>query len=303
MTSYKTLCVLALVLLTGSPWAAETRVDPGFEPYKTIIDRRPFGPEPVNFNPDAPGSSSGGGVAAGQDPAAAEALQQQEEQKIIAAVRISALNVTPSGKVAVGFTDNSKQPAGTYYLKVGESRDGWTVKAADAREMKVTLEKDGVEATLALGEGSAGERGKGEKSSGETAGQIRDRLGRQNRAGLLRPAGAAPASLALTPDGGGSAFANLRARRARMEAERRAEAERQAAAAAQAKADREQAAAERERAAVEREQAAAERERQSQALMQQIQEELHRQREATKSRQQHAEAAASEAQANPEPTE
>ncbi len=303
MTFCKTVCVLALALLSGSLWsaeadalkekpeegtnavptAAEEPADPKFERYKTIMDRMPFGPEPVNFNPDAPGTAGtgGGGAGGAADPAAEEAAKSQQEQQILASVRVSALNVTPSGKVAVGFTDSSKQPAGTYYLKVGESRDGWTVKSADAREMKVTLEKDGVEATLALGEGAGG--GKGGKSGGAPGGQAqtRNRLGRQNRAGLLSPAPSAPVG-----GGGGSAFANLRARRAQKEAERRAEVERQAAAAAQAKADQEQAAAERERAAAEREQ--------QRETLQQIQEELRRQREAKE--QQRNEDAAMEAQ-------
>ena len=181
MAFYRTFCALALVLLPGLLGAATNAVegasavtedadaaekdrpstDAGFERYRTIIDRKPFGPEPANFDPDAPGSrggAAGGGGAV--DPAAQEAMKAQEEQKIIASVRVSALNVTPSGKIAVGFTDASKQPSGTYYLKVGETRDGWTVKAADARAMKVTLEKDGVEATLKckIGRASCRER-------------------------------------------------------------------------------------------------------------------------------------------------
>ncbi len=305
MTFHKTLCVFALMFFAESLWSAETNAvqtaeagtndvpvaaekpaDPGFEKYKTIMDRMPFGPEPVNFNPDAPGTAGAGGAAGGAvDPAAEEAMKSQEEQKILASVRVSALNVTPSGKIAVGFTDSSKQPAGTYYLKVGESRDGWTVKSADAREMKVTLEKDGVEATLALGEGSGGGKdGKAGAAPGSPA-QARNRLGNLNRAGLLRPAASAAAA-PPAPGGGGSAFANLRARRAQKEAERRAEAERQAAAAAQAKVDQERAAADRERAAAEREQ-------QREALLQ-IQEELRRQREA-KEQQRNEEAAAQNA--------
>ena len=301
MTFFKTVCAFALAALLPtflraaeedkerSPAAeekdadaasrdAETPADPNFERYRVILDRLPFGPEPANFNPDAPGSRGGAsGDGAGEtDPATQEALKSQEEQKLLASVRISALNVTPSGKIAVGFTDASKQPAGTYYLKVGETRDGWTVKAADAREMKVTLEKDGIEATLGLGEGNAdvGKDGKKGKGGG---GAVRPPIGRLARAGLLRPAArqdAAPSSAA----GGGSAIANLRARRAQKEAERKEEEARQAAAAEQERADREKAAAERERAAAEREQ-------QREALLQ-IQEELRRQREAKELQQQ-----------------
>ncbi|MGN0847806.1 MAG: hypothetical protein ACI4RA_10545 [Kiritimatiellia bacterium] len=287
MTLQKTVGVLALALFAGFLRAAETNAveaaestppeadkpaDPKFERYRTIMDRMPFGPEPANFNPDAPGTAGAGAAGTGaMDPAAAEAMKSQEEQQILASVRVSALNVTPSGKIAVGFVDSSKQPAGTYYLKVGETRDGWTVKSADARDMKVTLEKDGVEATLALGEGSDG--GQDAKKGGGN--RLRPQLGQLNRAGLLR-ARTATADMPAA-NGGGSAFANLRARRAQKDAERREEAERQAAAAEQAKADRER--------------AAAEREQQRMALLQ-IQEELRRQREAKE--QQNTEAAGQE---------
>lgn len=305
MAFYRTFCALALGLLPGLLGAATNAVvgasavtedadaagkdrpstDAGFERYRTIIDRKPFGPEPANFDPDAPGSR--GGTAAGGgavDPAAQEAMKAQEEQKIIASVRVSALNVTPSGKIAVGFTDASKQPSGTYYLKVGETRDGWTVKAADARAMKVTLEKDGVEATLGLGEGSA-DSGKGGGKVKTVAGAaVRPPMGKLARAGLLRPvalsASAEPGTTAAAP---GGSIASLRARRAQKEAE--AEARRKAAA--------EQAQAEREKAQAERERAAAEREQQLQQL-QQIQEELRRNREE---RQQREAAQAAEAEA------
>ena len=257
------------------PLSAEKPADSNFERYRTILDRMPFGPEPANFNPDAPGGRGGAAGGEGMPNAAdQEAVKSQEEQQILASVRVSALNVTPSGKIAVGFTDSSKQPAGTYYLKVGETRDGWTVKAADAREMKVTLEREGVEATLGLGEGS-GDQGKDGKKGGRGqggVGAVRPQIGRLAQSGLLRPAAARAAdsgSSAAAP--GGSAIANLRARRAQKEAERQEAAARQAAADEQARADREKAAAERERAAAEREQ-------QRETLLQ-IQEELRRQRE------------------------
>lgn len=295
MTFFKTVCAFALVALppmflqAAEEGDAKTTAeekdakvestdvgapeDPNFERYRTILDRMPFGPEPANFNPDAPGSHGGvgGDGANGADSAAQEAMKSQEEQKLLASVRVSALNVTPSGKIAVGFTDASKQPAGTYYLKVGETRDGWTVKAADAREMKVTLEKDGVEATLGLGEGNSADAGKDGKKGKNLGGAVRPPIGRLARAGLLRPAGPQDSSQPAVA-GGGSAIANLRARRAQKEAERKEEEARQAAAAEQERADREKAAAERERAAAEREQ-------QRETLLQ-IQEELRRQREA-----------------------
>ena len=291
MTIQLRICVLAVAVLarglladeeteveaapadggTNEVGKAEMADDPKFERYKTILDRMPFGPEPENFDPDDP-SGDGGSADPGSPEAAAaaaEAAAQEEAQKIIAAVRVSALNVTPSGSVAVGFSDNSKQPAATYYMKVGETRDGWTVKDADAREMTVTLEKDGVDATLKLGEGSDPKEAK--KGGGKQGPQRKGSMGRRLGGLGPRPQLATDAEEPAAPTGG-SPLANLRARQARAAAARREEQRREEEAAAQAK-------AERERAAEEREQAKAEREQQQQTL-QQIREELQRQREA-----------------------
>ena len=38
-----------------------------FERYQTIIDRKPFGPEPVNFNPEAAPGSAEAAAAAGAE--------------------------------------------------------------------------------------------------------------------------------------------------------------------------------------------------------------------------------------------
>jgi len=249
---------------TNAVAAAQAPVDPKFERYRTILDRMPFGPEPVNFNPDDPGGTGGGGPggAAGGPGAAAEAEQTVDQQQIISSVRVSALNVTPSGKIAVGFTDNSKQPAANYYLKVGETRDDWTVKEADAAELTVVLEKGGVSATLKLGEGSDAKGGK------KGAPVVRGTAGR----GLMAARRVTPTEAASEQppaEAGGSPLARLRANQARTAAARREELRRKEEAAAQAKAERE----------AERAQVQEEREQQRQALLQ-IQEELKQQREA-----------------------
>ena len=262
-------------------------VDTKFERYRTILDRMPFGPEPVGFDPDS-GATGGPGGEPMTDEAAAEAMMAEEAQKMLAGVRISALNVTPSGTVAVGFTDSSKQPATSYYMKVGEIRDGWMVKSADAKEQSVTLWRDGVEGTLKLGEGAEpnAKGGKGGPGGRPGAGGLlggRPGMG----GGLQRPTnlnafGGRP-GLPQAATGGangapaanetaGDALARLRARRAEKDAARQAEAARATAAAELAKAEQAKLQAEREKAAAEREQ-------QRQALAQ-IQEELRRQREA-----------------------
>lgn len=236
--------------------------DETFERYKTITDRMPFGPEPSGFNPEAPPGTvpKGNGAAGAGDDGMDEQQRSAEEMKILSAVRVSMLNVTPSGKIAVGFTDSSRQPAGNYYLKVGESRDGWTVKEADAQALTVVLaNKEGVEATLKLGETAGGDAKGAKKGMG---GALSRRPG-----GML--AGRKPKEKEEVAPGG--ALANLRARRQQREANAAEEKARQAAAAAEEKKAREQ--------------AAADREQQREALMQ-IQEELRRQREAREQRQQ-----------------
>ncbi len=222
----------------------------GFAPYQTILDRKPFGPEPANFDPDAPPGSAaaaqGGGAA--ED---AEAERSAEEQQIVSSVRVSVLNVTPSGAVAVGFTDSSTQPPANYYLKVGEKRDAWEVKDADPSEQTVVLLKNGIEATLKVGEGVAA-----------------DGNGKKKRPG---PSPMRPVAQNNQAGKGGhvSAMERLRARRMRSAEDLKAEEERREAAAAEAKKNAAQ--------------AAAEREQQREALMQ-IQEELRRQREEREQR-------------------
>ena len=236
----------------GAAPKADVAAADGFAPFQTILDRMPFGPLPPNFNPDAPPGTATAGVAAAGE---GEAEITEDEQQIVSSVRVSILNVTPSGAVAVGFTDSSAQPPANYYMKVGEKRDVWEVKEADPAEQTVVLVKNGVEATLKVGEGVAG----GDKKA--------PRGGRMaSPARTLARAGGAEAG------GGGthvSAMERLRARRMRSVEDLKAEDARREAAAAE---DRKNAA-----------QAAAERELQREALMQ-IQEELRRQREEREQR-------------------
>ena len=222
----------------------------GLGPYETILKRMPFGPLPPNFNPDAPPGTAAGPSAAENE----EAQLTEDEQQIVSSVRVSILNVTPSGAVAVGFTDSAAQPPANYYMKVGEKRDVWEVKEADPAEQTVVLVKNGVEATLKVGEGVAG----GDKKAKGAA-----RPMPSSPRGLMRAGGG--------PDGRPhlSGMDRLRARRMRSVEDMKAEEDRREAAAAEA----------RKNAA----QAAAEREQQREALMQ-IQEELRRQREEREQR-------------------
>lgn len=261
----------------GATNAAETVArasdDAGFARYRTILDRMPFGPEPENFNPDDPSSGDVGAGGAAGAAAAAAAAKSAEERQILASVRVSALNVTPSGKIAVGFTDGSRQPAAVYYLKVGESRDGWTVKEANAdpKEMTVTLERDGVSATLKLGEGTGG----GKAAPGRAA--ARPAVLSQRRP-LLQSNAVVPVAVPPPLDAAAkpSPYAMLRARQARAAQAREEAAKRREEAAAQAKAER---AAEQERLQAERAQQQAAQEELSTRLTQ-LAEEVKRASEA-----------------------
>lgn len=127
----------------ASAAATGTFAPPPFGHYQPILDRMPFGALPANF----------GQVPA--DPAAAQtaAQVQAEQQKLAKQVNMSAVNITPEGKTAIGFTDLSAKPPVNYFLLVGASADGWTVVSADYDDEVATLEKEGVTITLQLGKG------------------------------------------------------------------------------------------------------------------------------------------------------
>lgn len=219
------------------------------ERYQSVIDRQMFGPLPPGFDPtkspnDVQKSSS-------KD----EKQLTQEQEKLQSSIHFSVINVASDGQPEVGFTDNSDPKAPKhYFLKVGESRDGWTVKDANAEDATMTIAKGEIEVSLSLGGNSAKDGGTSKAGSAPTsaaASGIR-------RPGLL---------------GGGLMGGSLRARRLQRQ---------QAAAADAAKQQEERAAQEAERQAQaeqEKQQREAERAEQRQQLLA-IQEELKRVRES-----------------------
>ena len=285
--------------------AEQAAVVPGFERFKTIMDRNPFGRPPPGFDPDAPGGAVDvRGGAEGSADAAAAAEASVVEQQIISSVRVSMLNVTPSGKINVGFTDSSVQPPRNYLMEVGEKREGceWQVVEADPEKLTVKLSKEGVEATLKLGGGSGAPsdaKKEGEEvAKAPGAGPVPGSGMRPGMPmlGMRRPpmAGAA----AGAPGGATEGMSGLdiaRARRQERIKQMQVEAEQQRQAAEQAKREREQ-----ERR--EREQAAEERKAQLAQLMQ-IQEDLRRQREEKEKQRAEAEAARQAAEAAPQQQE
>ena len=322
--AYMTLCLclpFALLAEDGDKDESETpseddavaekaEVDPGFERYKTILDRFPFGQPPPGFNPDAPDGTGEGsrGGAAGEE--ATEAEVSEMEQQILSSVAVSMLNRSPDGSVFVGFTDKSVQPPRNYLLRVGEKREGceWMIVDANPEERSVKLSKGGVEATFRLGGSGASEEEKSGDGENKAKNAGRPKLGplrRLPRMGKHDPAEDAEGAGKL------SGLDIARARHQQRREQQQAEEEQQRLAAEQArkerelekkereqeKKEREQAAQEREQERREREQAAEERKAQLDQLMQ-IQEELRRQREE-KAQREAAEAAQPQAEEPP----
>lgn len=117
-----------------------------FSRYQPIIDRMPFGALPASFNPNADAEAD----AAAQKTAEQEKAEQQQVAKQLS---FSALNITPRGTIAVGFTDRSVNPPQSHYLEVGTSAQGWTVVNADYDENWAQFTKDDVTITMHLNKG------------------------------------------------------------------------------------------------------------------------------------------------------
>ena len=133
-----------LVCLAGFVHAtSDAYSPPPFGHYQPILDRMPFGALPPNFN----------ATPADAAELKSEAQEKAEQQKLAKQVNMSAVNVTPDGSTAIGFTDLSQKPPVNYYLLVGSEADGWKVLSADYDAETATIEKEGVAITLQLGKG------------------------------------------------------------------------------------------------------------------------------------------------------
>ena len=239
---------VVLLLLTLAVSSAFAEKQP-ISRYQSIIDRQMFGPLPPGFDPTK--SPNDVQKASSKD----EKQLTQEQEKLQSSIHFSVINVASDGQPEVGFTDNSDPKAPKhYFMKVGETRDGWTVKEADAESATMTIAKGEIEVSLSLGGNSAKDGGTS-RAGGASASAAN---GVRRQGGLL---------------GGGLAGGSLRARRLQRQQE---------AQAAAAKQQEEQAAREQERQAQaeqEKQQREAERAEQRQQLLA-IQEELKKVREA-----------------------
>lgn len=260
MKKYLTSLFVIMLVLSA---AAERQQ---YERYQSIVDRQMFGPLPPGFDP----TKSPNEVQKSSASSAAQKELTKEQEKVKSAIRFSMINLTPEGETVIGFTDNSdpKVPV-HYYMKVGEKRNGWEVKEADADTAKMTIVKDGVEVSLELGgDSSGGGKGKG-------GGAVAANGGR----GMLGNAARSRHANTLLSNGN-----SLRGRRMLR---RQQEAEDQAAAAERARQQAEERAAQKAEDEARREEQRAEREEQRKQLMQ-IQEELRKAREERQQREKEA---------------
>ena len=257
----KSVVLIAIALTVSAAFAEKQPIGR----YQSIIDRQMFGPLPPGFDPTK--SPNEVQKSSGKD----EKQLTQEQEKLQSSIHFSVINVASDGQPEVGFTDNSDPKAPKhYFLKVGESRDGWTVKDASAEDATMTIAKGDIEVSLSLGGNSA--KDGGTSKAGGAALMTSAANATARRPGLL---------------GGG--LGTLRARRLQRQ---------QDALAAAAKQQEESAAKEAERQAQaeqEKQQREQERAEQRQQLLA-IQEELKRVREAKAA----AEAAKSESDENNE---
>lgn len=129
-----------------------------FERYQSILDRQMFGLPPDGFDPNK--SPNDPSIRAAK-PGKEEKELAAEQQKLKSAIHFSVINLMPDGTTAVGFSDNSnpKEPK-HYYLRVGESRDGWLVKEANAKTASMVIVKNDLEVALTIGDNSAKGGGK-----------------------------------------------------------------------------------------------------------------------------------------------
>ena len=240
MLAMKRIIFLVLALSVSAAFAEKQPMSR----YQSIIERQMFGPLPPGFDP----TKSPNEVQ--KSSLKSEKQLTKEQEQLQSAIHFSVINVASDGQPEVGFTDNSDPKAPKhYFLKVGESRDGWTVKDANAENATMTIAKGEIEVSLSLGGNSAKDGG-----TSKAGGVAASAAGGRRRSGLL---------------GGGT----LRARRLQRQQERQANDAKQREEQAAREAER-QAQAEQEKA-----QRDAERAEQRQQLLA-IQEELKKVREA-----------------------
>lgn len=118
-----------MTMLLSCGWVASA-MPAGFDAYQVIIDKHPFGEEPLEKEPAA------------VDPG----------QTFARYLRVSMMYEGPGGDVRVGIVDTQNKTS--YVLKVGETKDGIELASADMGSLEARLKMGGTEVPLTLQEGS-----------------------------------------------------------------------------------------------------------------------------------------------------
>jgi hypothetical protein len=108
-------------------------------PYPVILEKMPFGVPPDLAALNAAATSMD------------EVKMKAEQDKLAATFSWTAINITPDGKTAIGFTDLSAKPPANYYMTVGESANDWKVVEADYVSETATIQKGEVSISLKFG--------------------------------------------------------------------------------------------------------------------------------------------------------
>ncbi len=119
----------AVILILPALVLSVAAADTGFDRYKVIVDKRPFGEEPIE----------------------AEPVQISLNQSFARNLRLSMLFEGPDGDVRVGVIDakNSK----SYILGIGETQDGLELVEADLNASEAMLRKENEVALFKLESG------------------------------------------------------------------------------------------------------------------------------------------------------
>lgn len=138
----RTPAIISLILLGAISVRAEGKA---YAHYETIVLRQMFGRPPAGFDP-----TKNPNEVAKVKSADEKALSEQQE-KVKKSISFTAIN-TSNGETMVGFSDNADpQNPLHYFMREGETRNGWLVKEVDPVAATMTIEKEGVEVTLSLG--------------------------------------------------------------------------------------------------------------------------------------------------------
>lgn len=113
----------------------------GFDRYKIILDRQPFG----------------------QEPPEADMIQVPASQSFARNLRLSMLFEGPDGTTRAGIVDNSTKKS--YILRIGEPQDGFEVVEADIRSSEAMVRRGNEVALFKLEAGAGQPISKSEQTS------------------------------------------------------------------------------------------------------------------------------------------